>query len=89
MALNYKIKNREESPSLVEVEMDEIGKLADEFVELLNEEEGILRRKRAIAEKLVPELVKQNRNFIQVRGVMLRAKHIAETIKLEVTKPRG
>lgn len=73
---------------MLDVPMDETGKLANKFVDCLDQERELGEEKDHIGAELVTALKTQGRQAITVRGVTLTIKEIEAKIKIAVKRPR-
>lgn len=86
--LNTMVKQKEQKPTLLEVPMDRVGKLANkhcDFLDTLKETQEELEHNGA---ELIEALRGSGRESIVVRGTVLSIKEIKATIKIAVKRPK-
>lgn len=86
--LRMKVKSKEEKPALLDVPMDEVGKFANDYVDVLGEIKNREETLESLGSELVIALQKSNKQEIFVRGITLKIKHIKAKIKIAVKNSR-
>ena len=84
--LKSRVKSKEQTPALLDVQMDKVGKLANSYVDILDAQKELIERQETSAAELVDALKLQNRREISVRGITLRVKEIEAKIKISVQR---
>lgn len=92
MALKHSVKPKnfpqQNTKPLIDVPLDKTGKLANTYVDILNEIKQNQEELVSTGADLIDALKEQHRTDITVRGVTLKVKEIEAKIKIVVKSPK-
>ena len=86
MSLKTRIKNRQDKPALLDVPMDEAGKLANDYLDIHSEIETREATLKDIARDLIHAMNARGTKSMVVRGVVINVKEIEASQKIQIQR---
>lgn len=86
MSLKTRVKNRQDKPALLDVPMDEAGKLANDYLDILSEIETREATLKDLSRDLIRAMNARGTKSMVVRGVVINVKDIEASQKIQIQK---
>lgn len=88
MTIKTRIKSKEQKPALLDVPMDEAGKIANEYLDIIEEIENREKTLKDLSGDLIQAMNRRGSKTMVVRGVVLNIRDIEASQKIQVQKAK-